>query len=132
MTFGQGDTVFRQGNATVSHYKTISRQFNTTFYKAVFRNVEILIRKDGVHVRHIKTSIRHFNTRFWHDNMTFWNNSKCLDKSALHEAARAFHIYLSVAFYGSRLSNLLILIWLPILRATKAKNSKTFKHLLLN
>jgi hypothetical protein len=40
----------------------------------VFKHIEILIWKDGVHARHIKTSIRHVNTGFVHDNMTFWNN----------------------------------------------------------
>jgi hypothetical protein len=40
----------------------------------LFRHNEILIRKDCVHVRHIKTSIRHVNTGFEHDNMTLWNN----------------------------------------------------------
>jgi hypothetical protein len=54
------------------------RQFqdNSTQHlnKSLFRHNYILIRKDGVHVKHIKTSIRHINTGFAHDNMTFWNN----------------------------------------------------------
>jgi hypothetical protein len=54
------------------------RQFqdNSTQHlnKSVFRHIEILIRKDGVHVRHSKTSIRHVNTVFAHGNMTFSNN----------------------------------------------------------
>jgi hypothetical protein len=42
------------------------------------------------------------------------------------------HQTLYVAFLGSLLSNLLILIWLAHLGATKAKIEKTLKDLLLN
>jgi hypothetical protein len=44
--------------------------------KSLFKHNEIFIRKDGVHVEHIKTSIRHVYTGFAHDNMTFWNNKR--------------------------------------------------------
>jgi hypothetical protein len=67
ITIGQDDTKFRQDNTTVQFQDNSTPHLN----KAVFRHVEILIRKDGVHVRHIKTSIRHVYTGFGHDNITF-------------------------------------------------------------